>query len=108
MVGYLINENIQRVVQYKHVWWQKDRLPFFKFFDFFLHVVLLYSDLLKEFKKGIRSLFDPSVDAMGRRPYLMSRHELLYLRIWCNYSARSAHIIVTHELPLDNLLACMI
>ena len=47
-------------------------------------------------KGGIGSLFEPCVNAMGQQPYWPVMHggELLYLRIWHNYSVRSAHIIV--------------
>ena len=52
----------------------------------------------RKFKEGgIGSLFHPCVNSMERPPYLpvMYGGELLYLRIWRNNSARSAHIIIT-------------
>ena len=51
----------------------------------------------KEFKGGIRSLYDPCVNAMGGGHIdpVTYGGELLYLRILRNHSAQSAHIIIT-------------
>ena len=49
----------------------------------------------RNLKGGIGSLIDPLCYGAAAILPLTYGGELLYLRIWCDHSARSAHIIVT-------------
>ena len=52
----------------------------------------------KEFKRGIRSLFDPCVNAMGRRPYCPSHMEVSY----CTFGFGAIIRCNLHTLPLSH------
>ena len=64
----------------------------------------------RNLKWRIGSLFDPRVNAVGGGHIARHVHgvELLYLQIWRNHSARSAHIIILCDSPCDDLYACVI
>ena len=62
---------------------------------FFLCFCLGERGVNKEFERGIMSLFDRCVNAIWRWPYSVTYGgELLYLWIWRDHSAWSAHIII--------------
>ena len=62
----------------------------------FMHEMNCFGSRTRNLNGGIGSLFDPCVNAVGRPVILTVTYggELLYLRIWRDHSARSAHNIV--------------
>ena len=72
--------------------------------------ILGIEHLPRNLKGGIRSLFDPCVNATGHRPYCPSRMEVSYCTfgfstiIWHNLRTLS----LLRDPPRDNLYACVI
>ena len=64
----------------------------------------------KEFKSGIESLFDPCVNAVGRRPYCPSCMEASYCTFgFCAIIRRDLHtLLLPCGSPCNNQYACMI
>ena len=62
--------------------------------------------LTKEFKRGVGSVFDNCVNAMGRRPYWPSRMEVSYCTL--GFGAIIQCDLRISSLPRDNLYACVI
>ena len=71
---------------------------------------IMFTVIIKEFKRGIGSLFDPCVNAMGRRPYCPSRMEVSY----CTFGFGTIilrdlrTLSLPHDSPHGNQYACVI
>ena len=64
----------------------------------------------RNLKGGIRSLFDPCVNAMGRRPYCPSRMEVSYCTFGFGAIIRRdlRTLSLPRDSPRDNIFACVI